>query len=166
MIERLLTRLFPTQQLPFGRRWRIFGNYLSPDTDNSKSLLKRGLPWPFKDCGVYVHKITQTDTDRHLHGHPYNFGSFVLSGGQCQGVHTPDGVKNEWVRPFEYYYMPRERYHRVQYLPGGACWTLFFAGKPKWMIHPDTRTPVHLWGFNVDGKFMDWVTYGKRYRNV
>lgn len=157
MIERVLDKLFDTEILPFGKRWRIAGSYSSPDTKRT-GLIR--LPW-LKDCGVYVHRIDTPDNDRHLHNHPYSFGSFILSGHQIQGTLTPDGVKNEWLRPPRYYYMPRERFHRVQALPFGPCWTLFLAGKPQWMVHPDTKKQVHLWGMSVDGKFVDWVTYRK-----
>ncbi len=156
MIERLLDKLFPHELLPFGKRWRIAGSYLSPDTDTSRSLLKRGLPW-FRDCGLYLHRIDKTDDDRHCHNHPYNFGSLILRGGYCQGVLTADGVKNEWVRPLEWVPTPIERFHRVQYLPNGRAWTLFFAGKARWMRH--NGRSVHYWGFNVDGKFVPWTKY-------
>lgn len=154
----ILDRVYPTEQLPFGVRWRVAGSYLSQDTDTSRSLLKRGLPW-FKDCGVYLHRIDRADEDRHCHNHPYNFGSLILSGGYCQAVWTPDGVKNQWFKPLQWSHMPRSLFHRVQYLPDWKCWTLFFAGKPHWM--PDGKT--HKWGFVVDGQFVDWLTYRKRF---
>jgi hypothetical protein len=82
----------------------------------------------------------------------------MLTGGYCQGVLTPEGVKNEWVRPWEFHYMPRERFHRVQYLPNKVAWTLFIAGKPQWHTLADGRR-VHAWHFNVDGEHMFWTKY-------
>lgn len=162
-VVRVLDRIFPREQLPFGWRWRIAGSYVSPGTDTSASWLKRGLWWPFKQCGVYLHRIDREDLDRHLHNHPANFGSWVICGGTREDVLTLDGAKGAWHRTLEYYYHPRSNFHRITYLPGRRAWTLFFMGKPLWMVHPDTGEQVHRWGFNVDGKFVDWVTYRKEY---
>lgn len=162
MISKVLDRLFPYELLPFGKRWRIAGTYRSPDTVSENSIFQRGLPW-FKDCGLYLHHITKRDDDRHCHNHPYSFGSWILWGWYCEGLLTSDGVKNNWRRWLEFAYAPQERFHRVQELSPGGCWTLFLAGRPLWMIHPDTKDSVHRWGFFVDGQFMDWVTYRKRF---
>jgi hypothetical protein len=159
VIERVLDRLFDVEDLPFGRRWRIAGNYSSPDTKRT-GLIR--LPW-FKECGVYIHRIDRCDDDRHPHNHPYNWGAWMLAGGYKQSVWSLDGMKGDWKRPIEYHDMKREQFHRVEYLPKGRAWSLFFAGKPQWMIHPDTKQRVHYWGFVVDKQFVDWVRYRKEY---
>lgn len=62
-------------------RWELFTVEDIEDLDSSQLYLRRYrvlvTPW----FGVFVHKIMLDDSDRHLHDHPWVFGTLVLSGG-------------------------------------------------------------------------------------
>lgn len=156
MIEKILNAVFAHEDLPFGRRWRIAGAYLSPKTDSSGSVLKRGLPW-FEDCNLYLHKMVRPDADRDCHNHAYNYSTLILRGGYQEMVQQGDALRPVWHRPGEFFSASAERFHRVSFLPEKRAWTLFFAGKPRWMVTGTKR--VHRWGFLTSGGYVPWTEY-------
>jgi hypothetical protein len=153
-VECLLDRIFPHEDLPFGRRWRLFGSYVTPGT--VPALLKRGLPW-FGERNVYLHKMVRPDADRHLHSHPYMYASIILSGGYMEMVKQGDAVRPNHCRPGQLAVASAERYHRISRLPSGTCWTLFFAGKPRWMAWKGKF--IHDWGFMKGAFHVPWPLY-------
>lgn len=97
-------------------------------------------PW-FSIC---LHKLLESDSDAHLHSHPWNFASLILWGGYWE--ETPDGT-------VKLFYAGRlnikeaHKYHRIA-LTRYPTWTLVFTGKRKFD-----------WGYDVNNKFVDNVTY-------
>lgn len=61
-VERLLTRVFPREPMPWGTRFRMFGTP-NDRMDVSRSLLKRPIPLPGRKS-VYLHKMERGDMDR------------------------------------------------------------------------------------------------------
>lgn len=157
--EPWLNRTLPHEDMPWGRRWRLAGDYNSRNTITAGKRLTKGLPW-FEDRGVYLHKMVRPDADRDLHCHPYTYVSLILAGGYCEYVRTRTGkIIPQWRRPGEWVDGPLDKFHRIDYLPTGECWTLFFTGKAEWMISNGER--VHEWGFDVAGRFVPWTEYGR-----
>jgi hypothetical protein len=162
MLEKLLDRVFPHEDMPWGRRWRLFGKYNSPRTVTAGKWLTRGLPW-FGNRGVYLHKMVAPDADRDLHDHPYRYGALILHGGYVEYVLTL--VKGElkiipkWRRPGEWVDGPPDKFQRIDYLTTGVSWSLFFAGRAAWMAHK--AGAVHKWGFMTANGWVPWTEYHK-----
>lgn len=153
----ILDRIFPHEDLPFGRRWRLFGSYVSSITVTDGKILKRGLPW-FGDRGVYLHHMVRVDSDRHLHNHPWNYATLILRGGYCEYVMEEDAQRPKWTRPGEVHFKSADHLHKIAILPNGSAWTLVFAGKARWMPGPHGK-PTHRWGFKVGAMWVPWFRY-------
>lgn len=97
------------------------------------ALLAALLPWSFRvkkitDCNgslymtrtiimewangsrLMVNRFHTSDHDRDLHDHPWNFRTFILSGGYFE--HTAAGAR--WYRPGRTLQRPAQWRHRVQ----------------------------------------------------
>ena len=142
LVQKFLDRVFPSETLPFGRRWRIAGSFMSPET--KPAWLKRPLPW-IPDRNLYLHHMTSPDADRDVHDHPWGFVSIVLSGGYEELVRTITGYHEEAHCPWSVLFRSPEFLHRITKLPTGECWTLVFTGKR-----------VRKWGF-MKGAF--WMPH-------
>ena len=109
---------------------------------------------------VYLHEILLSDEDRHMHDHPWDFTTILLSGGyieerpvepqrftkQSDGGYKMETVRIKWPR-FSRIKHRAEDFHRIELPEGKPVWTLFFAG--------DKRRD---WGFMTED---GWVHYRK-----
>lgn len=97
---------------------------------------------------IRVHHILRSDTDRHLHDHPFNFISIVLRGGYfeerlARSYGDVELRRKKWRGPGSIAFRRATDFHKLT-LPVRAdrsCWTLFISFR--------ARQP---WGFLVDGK--------------
>ncbi len=151
LLERLLTRVFPSEDVGAGRsgmlRWHVFGS--TDRADDSRSLLPC-LPSIF-GCRVMIHKQTKPDRGPAPHDHPWGFWSFVIKGGYAEVVRHSNGVRLLNVRaPLSLKYRPPEFCHRIyRLLDGVSSWTLV------------VTTPYRRrWGFwTREGKFINRNDY-------
>lgn len=90
---------------------------------------------PWFNC--YLHEWFQSDKDRHLHTHPWNFLGIILKGGYIE--ETPEGKKRRG--PLSIVKGKHSYIHKVNELLCNKGWTLFFTGKK-----------TYPWGFVVDDK--------------
>lgn len=81
-------------------------------------------PW----LRLYVHKICLPDYDLHMHGHPWNFFSFILRGGYTESFTTGPSynVVQMKMRPkFSLVHHDRTDVHHIENLNGAkTTWTL------------------------------------------
>ena len=96
------------------------------------------MPWG----GIRLHHILRSDNDRHLHDHPWDFVSILLSSGYTE--HTVNGSKY-WPR-FSIIKKKAEDRHRLELQ--NPIWTLVFT-KPK----------RRDWGFWTENGFVHWRNY-------
>jgi len=114
-------------------------------------------PW----FSIYIHRIFKEDQDTHLHDHPWDFWSIILSGGYTYKA------KDESVSSIGDVYIghrgrghmlsipAKNHYHKILQLDNGKPVTTFvISGRRK-----------HFWGYDVDGTFVDHKTYRKRKNN-
>lgn len=90
---------------------------------------------------IYLHEILAPDPGHHMHNHPWEFTSTILSGGYVQtgGVSFFPGMQNQ---------LDRHDYHSiVAVMPD--TWTLVTTG-PR-MVQP--------WGFLVDGEHVPFTEH-------
>ena len=101
-------------------------------------------------ASIYLHKICESDQDRHCHTHPWNFISLILSGGYFEEV--PSGafkLFSSWTLNIK----RAEDFHKIT-LVKKPTWTLVFAGKRR-----------HEWGYWIDDDgfpfrgFIDSISY-------
>lgn len=103
---------------------------------------------------IYIHWIYKADEDEHLHDHPWNYTSIVLSGKFWEAVKNTKENENKYemnnLSSGSISSQKAERTHKVYMLLSKKIITLFFTG-------PRFRE----WGYDVDGKWIDNVTYRK-----
>lgn len=104
-------------------------------------------PW----LKIYVHKICQSDQDRHMHDHPWNFVSLLLSGSYREYSAVSPRWQDVKERVIAAGRMVRHHHtdaHRIRLLTPHV-WSLVFAyGKTRpwgyqtergWMEHEEYR---------------------------
>lgn len=122
-------------------------------------------PYPTESSGqknwfpisARIHWIRRQDEDRHLHDHPWNARTFILSGWYREKrLERP--YKATW--DFTQKEVTHTRlagntaalgfgeYHRITEISEGGVWTLFVTGKYQ-----------GTWGFLVDGVKVQWRKY-------
>jgi hypothetical protein len=111
-------------------------------------LLK--TPW----FEIYIHGIYKKDMDLHLHSHPWNIWTMVLSGGYVEVLWDEKNKRNvfRYRRRFNMGYRNVCQFHKIGRLLKTPTYTLAIVGN---------RQP-ELWGYLVDGKFVDHITYRER----
>lgn len=85
--------------------------------------------------GARVHQILRSDSDRHLHDHPWPYCTIILKGGYTEV--TANG-KQKWYGPGSVLFRGSKHFHRLIVPDGQEAWTLFITG-------PYT----HGWGFKI-----------------
>lgn len=93
---------------------------------------------------IWLHAIYKADQDKHLHNHPWDFKSLVLKGSYLE--QTEKGIIKQ--HPCKFNSRNGESYHKILELLSPVVYTLFF-------VSPTKRE----WGYNVNGKFIDHITY-------
>jgi hypothetical protein len=119
--------------------------------------------WSTKRCGIYLHKILRTDTDRNLHDHPFDFTSIILWGGYWEHGRQAVDHWREHLPPHglvEQTFEPVRRWYGIgSIIRHWACdlhrveldrpaWTLFIRG-PR----------VREWGFLTEDGWVPWDKY-------
>lgn len=96
---------------------------------------------------LYIHTIHKHDEDRHLHSHPWNFLTVVLTGAYL--ALGQDGSTTVKI-PGTFSRMSRHGFHKIGRILDGPVKTLFFAwGK---------RSP---WHYLVNGEKVESAKYRK-----
>ncbi len=97
---------------------------------------------------IYIHKICKSDEDKHMHSHPWDFLSFILSGSYSQSCW--EDAKTFGTTRFDQFdsvELKKRNYHQIR-LNTPHVWTLVFAwGK------------YEPWGYLVDGGFVGHKLY-------
>lgn len=127
-------------------RWKLRRHHLGDrQSGEFRIYMKRFiLQTPFG--GVRLHKIMRSDLERHMHDHPFDFASLLLSGGYTE--HTPKGA--HYVKRWSINAKRAESVHRLEITR--PVWTLFVHG-------PNRRA----WGFQTEDGWIPWKRYAKAY---
>jgi hypothetical protein len=161
LVERILCKLFPyidilrddTNDL-YLRRFFIYPR----NKDLTKNQTKPRL---------YLHKFYRGDEDPHMHDHPWDFTSLILTQGYWEEVPGFSGLPDEKYTRFDStygadgdyryrYFFPRfsllhrlaEHKHRVILKDSTPVWTLV-------LTEPKRRK----WGFWIRDTFCPWKNY-------
>lgn len=104
----------------------------------------------------YLHRFVSSDTERHLHNHPWTWGrALVLSGGYDEEyvtdltTATQSGCLVETRRISWWNRVNGNHFHRIANAAPGT-WTLFFHG-PRAMIRCGMASKRKHWGFLQHG---------------
>lgn len=108
-------------------------------------LLK--TPW-FSIC---IHGIYMKDLDLHLHNHPWNICTMVLSGGYVEVLWDEKKGRQayKYRGRFNIGYRNSNQFHKIGRLIKAPTYTLAILGKRR----------DYPWGYLVEGHFMDHETY-------
>jgi len=129
MLKRLLRKLFLRKEIKSKegvlhfQRWGVW------------------TPW----LGIYFHYIAKADKDKHPHSHPWNFFTFILSGGYIENFWSAELDQNgkckqtiTTARPGRGFFRSRDGFHQLIELLG-PTWTFVVTGKD-----------YDLWGYLVE----------------
>lgn len=103
---------------------------------------------------IRLHHIVREDRDRDLHSHPFGYRTFVIGGAYREEYQLPgkgQRVRERTVRKGETSTLDQACFHRIKGVTFGGVWTVFCM----------TRN-TGLWGFRVNGRFIESATYFKR----
>lgn len=103
-------------------------------------------PW----FNIYIHQILKSDAEAHMHDHPWNFFSFILSGGYKEvSTYAPS-----WQQVWTHYYLrhslvhhKRSDAHKIT-LMAPCVWTLVLT-YGKWKT----------WGYQTEAGWIDFKSY-------
>ncbi len=107
--------------------------------------------------GARVHRIIRSDTERHMHDHPWMSISIILRGGYWEIMPAMNGqdmtldpwlIRKVWRGPGSIVFRRASDRHRLEIAEGGEAWTLFIMG--PWR---------KVWGFYTDAGFVPWREY-------
>lgn len=105
---------------------------------------KRWLPF-----AIRVHEILRSDSDRHLHDHPWHYVTVILKGGYYETTFNKYGQKVErWHGPGSILVRTADTYHSLRLPEGKTCWTMFSTG--RWRQD---------WGFKTETGKVWWRVY-------
>lgn len=133
-------------------RWRLGRDVIGPD--GRTIYMRRWFFWcPW--FGIRVHHILRSDADKHMHDHPWDFISILLTGGYTELLPRTDVTPElaARMRPVKRRH-PRwsivrhkaEDLHRL--ILDEPVWTLVLTG-------PKRRS----WGFMTEQGMVPWRTY-------
>jgi hypothetical protein len=108
--------------------------------ENGAAYLERSFLFEAFGRVFYLHRFIAPDSSRDLHNHPWVWGrSIMLAGAYVEERSEDVGViRMDTYRAPCYVKLSRADFHRVEALPFGDAWTLFW--------HPVQRLPLG-WGF-------------------
>ena len=95
---------------------------------------------------IYIHKIYKHDEDAHLHSHPWNMLVLVLNGSYAEEVKGQS--KLVLANPFTWRYRNTKMFHKIKKLFSPVVTTLVFTFGKK-----------VVWGYDIDGEFIDHEKY-------
>lgn len=127
-------------------RWWLTPNFLLT-RDRHGNLYPYN--WVPKILKCRVHHILTSDSDRHLHDHPFSNRSIVLRGSY---VETDIFFKDKTLSPGDTVKRNAETFHKISSVTGGGVWTFWFMGRKK----------EEPWGFLVDNKKIKYTEYLKK----
>jgi len=102
----------------------------------------------FPNFRLFLHFINRSDDDRHLHDHPWDFTTLILSGGYREVIKLNSKMNTERVmKPGMLRFNKAEHTHKVE-LISGPTWSLVRARKAR-----------RVWGFHTESGWVDWRSY-------
>lgn len=102
-----------------------------------------------KYFSIYIHRIFKEDSDYHLHSHPWNYFSFILSGGYEEASLYYNSVEYKNMLPMSFSFRKHGTFHKINTLFKTTT-TLFVTGERK-----------YSWGYFVDGEVVANEDYRK-----
>jgi hypothetical protein len=111
-------------------------------TSEGEPYLQRWFLFRSRWFNIYLHKIFLPDADREQHDHPWDFMSFVLSGGYIE-------QSGDYTRRIKWFNARQaDKPHRVLALTRTPTWTLVFTGPKK-----------RIWGFHTQDGWIGHAEY-------
>lgn len=150
-VRRLRSGLFKVGPPPKGTRWALYSHHLG-------TYMRRWI-WKTPWGTLRLHNILRSDDDRHLHDHPFDFTSFLLSGGYTEetprGEHPTGGFawrpgfdrkdprERRWWPRFSIVRKRAEQCHRL--ILDRPLWTFVISGLKRraWGFHTEQGWIVH-----------------------
>lgn len=151
--------------------WRPIANYLirravrTPDEHltgymnrywlfNPADRKTRRRRWNWLPVSIRVHHILRADRGDHMHDHPWNARTFILSGwySEYRKVQHAQDKRSYMLLidrlPGDTATLQRGEYHHISQVSPGGVWTLFVM-----------FGEIGDWGFDVDGTHVDHEDY-------
>lgn len=129
-----------------GSRYKFFKVLRIPNQAHTGTYLWRLRIIDTPQLGLYLHKFHEPDT-QDIHNHPFDFWSFVLSGGYTEEIVSINPMRSglRKRRAGRWHSMSSVDYHKVRLLHKTPTWTIIFRGKRR-----------QRWGYLVNGEHVDY----------
>lgn len=138
--------LLPQGPRPPGTRWSLYAHHLG---DYMHRWILR-TPWGT----LRLHHILRSDADRHLHDHPFDFTSFLLTGGYTEETPGKGEMRQvKWWPRFSVVRKKAEDLHKL--ILEKPLWTFVISG-------PKTRA----WGFQTELGWINHKEYVEKFSEV
>jgi hypothetical protein len=95
---------------------------------------------------VRIHHILRSDSDRHMHDHPWDARTIILRGFYTEKREGQFGLITRYEGQTAT--LKFGEFHRIVNVPAGGVWTLFISWKYQ-----------GKWGFKVDGQKIPYDVY-------
>lgn len=102
------------------------------------------LPRSKQFIQIRLHQILRSDSDRHLHDHPWWYLTIILTTGYLEVTQAGQRV----YRPGAILLRHANHLHRLEIPYGKTAWTLFICG-------PKSKE----WGFMTEQGWIKWDSY-------
>lgn len=127
---------------------------------NGDPYLERYYVGKLFGATLYLHRFVSSDSERHLHNHPWKRGfSIMLAGAYFEEYvvdlcsSAPNGCLTETNKIEWYNSVNGNHFHRISAAEPGT-WTLFGHGKRQ-RIRVGATSMAKGWGFIENGAFQD-----------
>jgi hypothetical protein len=97
-----------------------------------------------KGFNIFLHKILLSDSDEHLHNHPWDAFTLIMKGAYIEHKEKNSSL----FKSFSFRKIRCNDFHKIELVNNKPVWTLFIHGPRK-----------QNWGFLVDNKVVDWRKY-------
>lgn len=128
-------------------QWVLFERFVIGPPESPYMIRWRLLECPW--FRVFFHRILRSDSDRHLHDHPFNFVSLIVRGGYWEYRPNPSMLradKAQWHGFGEIIFRRATDLHRL--VLDRPAWTIVIAGR---RLRP--------WGFQTERGWVAWREY-------
>lgn len=97
------------------------------DPDTGEVYLERWQVGFRNWFSIKLHRIWRKDFGRELHDHPWNFTSFIMTGGYREHLYRDGRHQHKRTRPFQLVCRTMADRHRIDEI-FDPCWTLVVCG--------------------------------------
>ena len=140
---------------------------------NGRPYLERYYVGQLFGVTFYLHRFVSSDSERHLHNHPWTWGRALVLAGSYNEQRVTDlspaaagGCLTDFRHVRFWNRVDGNHFHRIAWVRPGT-WTLFFHGPRARIVSAVPDCPLKGWGFlERDLRDGEWVTVFEPFKST